>query len=164
MKSLLITGGARGIGAATARLAARRGWAVCANYRSSAVQAETLVSAIVAEGGKAVAVPGDVAVEADVAAMFDAAASLGPLGGLVNNAGVLAAAAPLADIALDRWQATLATNLTGAFLCAREGVRRMALSKGGQGGAIVNVSSMAAVRGAANRSPITARRRAASTH
>lgn len=149
--SLIVTGGARGIGAACARAAARAGWAVCVNYRSSAAAAEALVHELEAEGGRALAVAGDVSREADVLALFDAAkAAHGPLGGLVNNAGVLAQAMPLADMTLDRWEATFATNLTGAFLCAREGARRMARSRGGQGGAIVNVSSMAAVLGAPN--------------
>lgn len=148
---LLVTGGSRGIGAACARLAAHDGWAVCVNYRAASAAAEALVQAIVGQGGRACAVQGDVASERDVAAMFDAAeAALGPVTGLVNNAGVLAAASPLADMALERWQATLATNLTGSFLCAREAVRRMALSRGGAGGVIVHVSSMAAVLGGAN--------------
>ena len=148
MRNLIVTGGARGIGAACARLAAASGWAVCVNYRSSAAAAEALVREIVGEGGRAIAHPGDIAVEADVAALFDAAQdAFGPVTGLVNNAGVLAQAMPLADMTLDRWNATLATNLTGAFLCAREAVRRMARSRGGQGGAIVNVSSMGAVLG-----------------
>lgn len=150
MRSLIVTGGARGIGAACARAAAAAGWAVCVNYRASAAEAEAIVAEITAARGRAVAVRGDVAVEGDVVAMFDAAAALAPVGGLVNNAGVLSTATRLADISLDRWQATLATNLTGAFLCAREAVRRMAHSRGGQGGAIVNMSSMAAVLGAAN--------------
>jgi NAD(P)-dependent dehydrogenase (short-subunit alcohol dehydrogenase family) len=147
--SLIVTGGARGIGAACARAAARGGWAVCVNYRSSAAAAEALVREIEGEGGRAVAVAGDVSQEADVRSLFDAAvAAHGPLGAVVNNAGILSQAMPLADMTLARWEATFATNLTGAFLCAREGVRRMARSRGGQGGAIVNVSSMAAVLGA----------------
>lgn len=150
MQSLIVTGGARGIGAACAREAARQGWAVCVNYRSSAAQADALVAEIVAGGGRAAAVAGDVAAERDVRAIFDAAQALAPVGGLVNNAGILATAMPLADISLERWQATMATNLTGSFLCAREAVRRMACSRGGAGGAIVNVSSMAAVLGGPN--------------
>ena len=148
MRNLIVTGGARGIGAACARLAAASGWAVCVNYRASAAAAEALVREIEAAGGRAIAQPGDVAVEDDVAALFDAAQdAFGPVTGLVNNAGVLAQAMPLADMTLGRWNATLATNLSGAFLCAREAVRRMAVSRGGQGGAIVNVSSMGAVLG-----------------
>lgn len=114
-------------------------------------QAQDLVAEIEAAGGRAVAVAGDVSVEQDVVHLFDTAErAFGPVTGLINNAGVLAAAAPLAEIELDRWNATIATNLTGAFLCAREAVRRMAVSRGGGGGAIVNMSSMAAVLGAAN--------------
>lgn len=151
MRNLIVTGGARGIGAACARLAAANGWAVCVNYRASAAKAEALVAEIVGQGGRAIAHAGDVAVEANVAALFDAAQdAFGPVTGLVNNAGVLAQAMPLADMTLDRWNATLATNLTGAFLCAREAIRRMARSRGGQGGAIVNVSSMGAVLGSPN--------------
>lgn len=151
MTSLIVTGGSRGIGAATARLAAAQGWAVCLNYRSSAAQADALVAEIRDGGGQAIAVAGDVSAEADVLALFDAAeTAFGPIGGLVNNAGVLAPAARLADMSLARWEGTLAINLTGLFLCAREGVRRMARSRGGGGGAIVNVSSMGAVLGSAN--------------
>lgn len=151
MRSLIVTGGARGIGAACARAAARAGWAVCVNYRASAEAAHAVVREIEAAGGRAIAHPGDVADEREVVALFDAAeAAFGQLRGLVNNAGVLSTAMPLADIPLARWQATVATNLTGTFLCAREAVRRMARSRGGEGGAIVNVSSMAAVLGAAN--------------
>ena len=149
-KTVIVTGGSRGIGAATALLLSRQGWAVCINYRSSAAQAEALVRDIMKAGGQAIAHAGDVADEGSVVAMFDAAErAFGPLAGLVNNAGVLGTASTLADITLNRFQATMATNLTGVFLCAREAVRRMALSRGGQGGAIVNVSSMAAVLGAA---------------
>lgn len=147
-RTLIVTGGSRGIGAACARLAARQGWAVCLNYRSAEAQAKAVVAEIEAAGGKAIAVAGDVADERAVIALFDVAEqAFGPVAGLVNNAGVLAAASRLADIDLDRWNATLATNLTGSFLCAREAVRRMAVSRGGAGGAIVNMSSMGAVLG-----------------
>lgn len=151
MRSLIVTGGSRGIGAACALLAGRAGLAVCVNYRSHDAAARAVVEEIEQSGGRAIAVAGDVASERDVAAMFDAAESaLGPVGGLVNNAGILATAAPLADIDLDRWNATITTNLTGSFLCAREAVRRMAVSRGGDGGVIVNISSMAAVLGSPN--------------
>lgn len=134
-KTVIVTGGSRGIGAATALLLSRQGWAVCLNYRSSAAQAEALVRDIMEAGGQAIAHAGDVADEGSVVAMFDAAErAFGPLAGLVNNAGVLGTASTLADITLDRFQATMATNLTGVFLCAREAVRRMALSRGGQAG------------------------------
>lgn len=149
--ALIVTGGSRGIGAACALLAARAGWSVCINYRSNEAAALAVVQAIEVEGGKAIAVAGDVAVEGDVIALFDRAeAAFGPVSGLINNAGFLASAAKFADIELDRWNDTIATNLTGSFLCAREAVRRMAVSRGGGGGAIVNLSSMAATLGGAN--------------
>lgn len=151
MQTLIVTGGARGIGAACARLAALKGWAVCINYRSSAALADALVADITAAGGRAAAFAGDVSDEASVIALFDSAEqALGPVRGLVNNAGILAAPRRLCDIDLDRWNATLGTNLTGSFLCAREAVRRMSTARGGAGGAIVNVSSMAAVLGGSN--------------
>jgi NAD(P)-dependent dehydrogenase (short-subunit alcohol dehydrogenase family) len=149
-RALIVTGGSRGIGAACAALAAQRGWSVCVNYRSNEAAATDVVRSIENRGGKAIAIAGDVSCERDVVSMFDQAEdAFGSLAGLVNNAGILAPAARLADIALDRWTATIATNLTGTFLCAREAVRRMATSRGGRGGAIVNVSSMAAVLGGA---------------
>ena len=149
--SVIVTGGSRGIGAAAARLLAQQRWAVTINYRHRADAASALVDEIRRDGGTAIAVAGDVALEADVQHLFDAAEkAFGRISGLVNNAGVLAPASRLADMGLDRWNATIATNLTGVFLCAREAVRRMAKSRGGDGGAIVNVSSMAAVLGAAS--------------
>lgn len=146
-----MTGGSRGIGAATALLLSRRGWKVCINYRSSVGAAEALVNEIRDAGGSAIAVAGDVSSEPDVLKLFDAAAAaFGPVSGLVNNAGILASSSHLADIDIDRWNATIGINLTGVFLCAREAVRRMARSRGGGGGTIVNVSSMAALLGAPN--------------
>lgn|SRR5690606_8297824 len=144
-EALIITGASRGIGAATALLAARRNFAVCVNYRHDAAAAESVVEAIRKAGGEAIAVQGDVAVEADVLRVFDAAeAAFGKLRGLVNNAGVLEKQMRFEEMTLDRWQRVLATNVIGAFLCAREAVRRMSTRHGGQGGAIVNLSSMAA--------------------
>jgi NAD(P)-dependent dehydrogenase (short-subunit alcohol dehydrogenase family) len=144
--ALIVTGGSRGIGAACVRLAAARGWSVAFNYKARADAARLLVAEVEAAGGRALAVRGDVAREGDVIDLFDAAeTAFGPVAGLVNNAGVLGALARLVDISLDRWEATLAVNLTGAFLCAREAVRRMVRTK--TRGAIVNVSSMAAVLG-----------------
>lgn len=144
-KVLLITGASRGIGAATARLAARRGWAVAVNYHRQRDAAQAVVDAIRAEGGRAVALAGDVANEADVLRLFaDTEAALGPLSALVNNAGVLAPQMPLADMDVARWQRMLATNVLGPLLCCREAVRRLSTRLGGQGGAIVNVSSAAA--------------------
>ncbi len=144
-KVLLITGASRGIGAATARLAARRGWAVAVNYHRQADAAQAVVDAIRAEGGRAVALAGDVADEAAVLRLFaDTEAALGPLSALVNNAGVLAPQMALADMDVARWQRILATNVLGPLLCCREAVRRLSTRRSGQGGAIVNVSSAAA--------------------
>lgn len=148
-KVVLITGASRGIGAATARLAAKRGWAVGLNYRSAQGEAEALVREIVEAGGAALSLRGDVSREAEVEQIIDACVALGPLTGLVNNAGILPKAGPLMDIDLDRWNRVFATNTTGTFLCCRAAARRMARSRGGRGGAIVNVTSMAAVLGAA---------------
>jgi NAD(P)-dependent dehydrogenase (short-subunit alcohol dehydrogenase family) len=140
---VLVTGGGRGIGAATSLLAAERGYSVCVNYHANAARAEQVVDRIRSAGGQAAAVQADVAEEADVARLFEAADRLGPLTGLVNNAGMLLHAGRLDETvtgpALDRlWR----TNLTGPFLCAREAIRRMSTRHGGKGGAIVNVSSV----------------------
>ncbi len=140
---MLVTGGGRGIGAATARLAARRGYAVCVNYLRNREAAQGVVRAIEGEGGKARAVAGDVAKEADVVRMFDEAATLGRISALVNNAGILERQTRLDDMEAARFERVFATNITGAFLCAREAVRRMSTRHGGTGGGIVNVSSMA---------------------
>lgn len=148
-RTLVVTGGSRGIGAACARLGAAAGWAVCLSYRASERAANAVVADIERAGGRALAVASDVSSERDVITLFDRAqAAFGQVTGLINNAGIVAAASRLANIELDRWNAIIATNLTGSFLCAREAVRRMAESAGGAGGAIVNVSSMAAVLGA----------------
>jgi NAD(P)-dependent dehydrogenase (short-subunit alcohol dehydrogenase family) len=147
---LLVTGASRGIGAATARLAARRGHAVCVNYLRDAEAANAVVAGIVADGGRAVAVRADVADPAQVTRLFDACTdALGPLGALVNNAGILAPQSRVLDMDLARWQRVFATNVFGSFLCAREAVARMARSQGGAGGAIVNVSSAASRLGSA---------------
>jgi NAD(P)-dependent dehydrogenase (short-subunit alcohol dehydrogenase family) len=140
---MLVTGGGRGIGAATATLAAQRGYAVCVNYLRNREAAEGVVRAIEKDGGKAKAVAGDVAREADVIRMFDEAATLGRVNALVNNAGILERQTRLDDMEAARFERVFATNITGAFLCAREAVRRMSTRHGGAGGGIVNVSSMA---------------------
>ncbi|HEX5128174.1 MAG TPA: SDR family oxidoreductase [Usitatibacter sp.] len=141
---VIITGGGRGIGAATAKLAAERGYAVCVNYRSDAAAAEAVVAHAKGHGVKAIAVQGDVAKEADVVRLFDAAArELGPVTALVNNAGILERQCRLDEMEAARFERVFATNVTGALLCAREAVRRMSTRHGGRGGAIVNVSSMA---------------------
>ena len=144
-KILLITGGGRGIGAATARLAAQRGYAVCINYLHDSAAAETVVQEIRADGGSAIAVAGDVSVEKDVLHLFEECdRSLGPLRALVNNAGIVATKARVDEIGAARLQRMMAVNVVGAFLCAREAIKRMSKKHGGPGGAIVNVSSGAA--------------------
>ena len=149
--SLIITGGSRGIGAATALLAAERGIAVCINYRSNATAAAEVVESCKAAGVGAVAVQGDVAVEADVVQLFDrAAADVGPIGGLINNAGILHTQARLDQYSVERLHEVVAVNVVGAFLCAREAVRRLSIANGGAGGVIVNVSSAASYLGSPN--------------
>jgi NAD(P)-dependent dehydrogenase (short-subunit alcohol dehydrogenase family) len=146
---ILITGGSRGIGAATARLAAERGYTVCVNYRTNGAAAEQVVAAIAAAGGKAVAVGADVASEPDVVRLFETVdARLGPIAALINNAGILELQTRVEHIDAARLDRIFATNVKGAFLCAREAVRRMSTAHGGAGGAIVNVSSRAAQLGA----------------
>jgi len=146
---LIVTGGSRGIGAATALLAAERGYAVCVNYRKNRDAADQVVSKIQAAGGKALAVSADVALESDVVRLFETVdAQMGPLAGLVNNAGVLETQTRVEDIDAARIDRVFATNVRGAFVCAREAVRRMSMKHGGSGGAIVNVSSKAAQLGA----------------
>lgn len=149
--SVVVTGASRGIGAATARLAASQGYDVCVNYLRDAQAAQRVVDDIVAGGGHALAVQGDVAKEADVVRMFDAARDrLGRVTALVNNAGILEHHMRLDAMDAGRLERVFATNVIGAFLCAREAVRRMSTRHGGQGGAIVNVSSVAAVLGSPN--------------
>lgn len=146
---MVVTGGARGIGAATARLAAERGYAVCVNYRRSREAADALVGELRGAGARAIAVRGDVGDEADVVRLFETVdAELGPVTALVNNAGTLERQRRLEDIDAARLARVLATNVVGSFLCAREAVRRMSTRRGGAGGAIVNLSSMAARLGA----------------
>jgi NAD(P)-dependent dehydrogenase (short-subunit alcohol dehydrogenase family) len=148
-KVLIVTGGSRGIGAATAILAAERGYAVCVNYKKNQTAADAVVAAIRAKGGTALAVGADVASEPDVVRLFETAdAALGPLGALVNNAGILETQTRVEHIDAARIDRVFATNVRGAFLCAREAVRRMSTRNQGAGGAIVNVSSRAAQLGA----------------
>jgi NAD(P)-dependent dehydrogenase (short-subunit alcohol dehydrogenase family) len=147
---VIVTGGSRGIGAATARLAAARGYAVCVNYRSDAAAAERVVAELVRAGGRALAVQADVAIEADVDRLFKTCdAHLGRLSALVNNAGILETQMRVEEMDAGRLQRVLAVNVTGAFLCARAAVKRMSTNHGGTGGAIVNLSSRAALLGAA---------------
>lgn len=150
-KVALITGASRGIGAATARMAAERGWSVVINYRSSREVAEALAAEITAPGHDAICVPGNVANEADVKAMVRACLDrYGRLDALINNAGILHRASKLQSFDLARWNDVMSVNATGAFLATREAIGVMARSAGGQGGVIVNVSSMAATLGGAN--------------
>ena len=148
---MLVTGGSRGIGAATARLAAARGYAVCLTYKSSRDAAENIVSEIKRNGGTALAIAGDVGVEADVTRVFEQMdAALGRISALVNNAGILEHHMRVEEMPADRLHRVLTANVVGSFLCAREAVRRMSTKQGGNGGAIVNLSSMAAKLGAPN--------------
>jgi len=143
-KVLLVTGASRGIGAATAQLAAQDGWAVAVNYTANSLAADEVVRAIRATGGHAIAVQADVADEAQVLRMFDTLdAKLGRLKGLVNNAGVVDVTARLDEMSVARWRRMFDINVIGSLLCAREAVRRMSPRHGGNGGAIVNVSSAA---------------------
>lgn len=142
---LLVTGGSRGIGAATARLAARQGWAVAVNYSANSLAADAVVRAIRADGGNAITVQADVADEAQVLRMFEKVdAKLGCLTGLVNNAGVVDVTARVDEMSVARWRRMFDINVIGSLLCAREAVRRMSTRHGGAGGAIVNLSSAAA--------------------
>ncbi len=151
----LVTGASWGIGAATALLAARQGWAVAVNYARNADAAQAVVRRIRQAGGTAVAVQGDVAVEADVVAMFAAVdeqlGHAGRLGALVNNAGVVDVPARVDEMGGERLRRMFDINVLGSFYCAREAVRRMSTRHGGAGGNIVNVSSAAARLGAAGQ-------------
>lgn len=150
-KILLITGAGRGIGAATARLAAERGYDVCVNYLHNREAALAVVNDIERGGGNAIAVAADVSVEADVMRLYETIdRQLGRLGALVNNAGVLERQGRVEAIDVARLQRVFATNVIGSFLCAREAVRRMSSANGGGGGAIVNLSSVAARTGSPN--------------
>ena len=141
----IVTGASRGIGAATALLAAARGYDVCVNYRDARAAAERVVAEIVASGRRAIAVRADVAHEPDVVRLFETCdADLGRLTALVNNAGIVDLQTRVEQVTAARLQRMFATNVFGAFLCAREAVRRMSTAYGGHGGAIVNLSSAAA--------------------
>ena len=145
----LITGGSRGIGAATAVLAARQGWKVAVNYAANRRAADEVVGTIRAAGGEAIAVQADVADEAQVLAMFaEVDAKLGRLTGLVNNAGVVDVAARVDEMTVARLRRMFEINVIGSMVCAREAVRRMSTRHGGAGGTIVNLSSAAARLGA----------------
>lgn len=147
-KVIIVTGGSRGIGAATALLAAQRGYAVCVNYVSNREAAESVAGQIRAAGGRAITVAGDVSKEEDVLRLFTTTdQELGRVTALVNNAGILEHQSRLEAMSAERITRVLVANVTGSLLCAREAVKRMSTRHGGQGGAIVNLSSMAAKLG-----------------
>ncbi len=149
---LLVTGGSRGIGAATALLAARKGYAVAVNYARDAAAADRVVRAIREAGGTALAVQGDVADEQQVLRVFrEVDEKLGRLTALVNNAGIVDRPARVDEMSLERLKRMFDINVIGSFLCAREAVQRMSTKHGGRGGAIVNVSSAASRLGAAGQ-------------
>ena len=148
--AVVVTGASRGIGAATARLAAAQGFAVAVNFVRGEKEAAALVREIQAAGGRAAAIQADVGIESDVVRLFaETDRTLGRLYGLVNNAGVTGGFARVEDVTANALEKTWAVNLTGPILCAREAVRRMSTKHGGKGGAIVNISSIAAKTGAA---------------
>jgi NAD(P)-dependent dehydrogenase (short-subunit alcohol dehydrogenase family) len=152
-KVMLITGGSRGIGAATARLAAKRGWDVAINYASNRAAAEAVVADIASSGRKAVAIQADIGSADGVKRLFSGFdAEFGRLDAFFNNAGIVEKASKFVDIAPERLERILAVNTVGAFIAAQEAVRRMSTRLGGKGGAIVNMSSMAAKLGGSNES------------
>ena len=151
-RTIVITGGGRGVGAATARVAGRRGWCGAISYVGNEAAARETAAAVDAAGGRSIVFRGDVAEERDVVALFDAAAgAFGAIDGVVNNAGIIVPPPQqLADMSIKRLHRVAAVNFVGAYIVAREGVRRMARSRGGNGGVIVNMSSAAARIGGAN--------------
>ncbi|MFC4173084.1 SDR family oxidoreductase [Microvirga sp. GCM10011540] len=145
MKTILITGASRGIGRSAALLAGERGWSVGVNYTQNRSAADEVVDLVTRSGGRAVAIQGDVAVENDVVAMFDRVEqALGPLDGVVANAGIVGPPQALADMSGERMRRMFEVNVLGAYLCAREAARRLSKSRGGRGGSLVLVSSIAA--------------------
>jgi len=150
-KVAIITGGSRGIGAATAKLFANKGYAVCINYKSQEKPAEQLVKEITEQGGLCISVQADVSIETDVIRLFsEVDKSLGKVSVLVNNAGILKKQSRLIDMEANRINEILSNNVTSCFLCSREALKRMSIEKGGSGGVIVNVSSGAAKSGSPN--------------
>lgn len=148
---LLVTGGGRGIGAATARLAAQRGYRVAFSYRQDEVSAQRVLEDIQRDGGEAIAVQADMADERQVVALFNEVMNTyGRLDVLINNAGIVAPAMPLCDMSAERIQHMMNINVVGVMLCCREAIKRMSTRSGGHGGAIVNVGSAAAHRGSPN--------------
>ena len=146
----IVTGGSRGIGAATCLLLAKARFFVVVNYVSNKIAADALVNDIIADGGKAASIQGNVAHESDILALFNAADKFGTLKVLINNAGVVDVKARIDEVSAERLTRLFAINITGSILCAREAVKRMSTRHGGSGGAIVNLSSAAATLGAPN--------------
>lgn len=147
---MIITGGSRGIGHATARAAAVRGYRVLIGYASNEAAASGVVSAIEAKNGKAIAMKCDVGEEKDILALFKTADKFGTLGALVNNAGIVGSTSRVDEMSAERIQRMMAVNVNGSILCAREAVKRMSTRHGGKGGVIVNLSSVAAKLGSPN--------------
>jgi NAD(P)-dependent dehydrogenase (short-subunit alcohol dehydrogenase family) len=146
--TLIVTGASRGIGAAIARLAAARGWAVAVNFSTGEKEAQNVVAEVIANGGQAIAIRADISREADIVRMFETAErELGPIKGLVNNAAITGGFARVENVSAEAIEKVLAVNVAGAILCAREAVRRMSTKRGGTGGVIVNISSRAAETG-----------------
>jgi NAD(P)-dependent dehydrogenase (short-subunit alcohol dehydrogenase family) len=149
-KTIIVTGGGRGIGAAISRLAARTGYSVAVNYVAAEAAAKAVVREIEQSGGRASAIRADVSIQRETVELFNVAErELGQVTGLVNNAGITGGFSRLEDVELETIERVLAVNVTGAMLCAREAVRRMSKKRGGAGGAIVNISSRAAQLGSA---------------
>jgi NAD(P)-dependent dehydrogenase (short-subunit alcohol dehydrogenase family) len=148
--TLIVTGGSRGIGAAISRLAAARGYSVAVNYSSGAASANALVEEITHADGTAAAIQADIGIERDIVRLFETAdKKLGPLKALVNNAAITGGFARVEAVQASMLERLMAVNVTGAFLCAREAVRRLSKKNGGSGGSIVNISSRAAQLGSA---------------
>jgi NAD(P)-dependent dehydrogenase (short-subunit alcohol dehydrogenase family) len=149
-RTLVVTGGSRGIGAAVARLAGTRGFSVAVNFLSKEAAADSVVKEIRASGGSAVAIRGDIGLEADIIRLFqEAEQELGPIYGLVNNAGVTGGFSRVETLEAASLAQVLSANVAGTILCAREAVKRMSTRRGGRGGVIVNISSLAARTGGA---------------
>jgi len=148
-KVMVVIGGSRGIGAATAWLAATRGYAVALTYAQSAGEAEALVQDIADTGGMAAAIRCDVADESDIVTLFEQAAQMGRIDAVVYSSGITGPASPLADVTAKTLHDVVAVNLTGAMLCSREAVRHMSTTRGGAGGSITFISSRASDRGSA---------------
>ena len=147
---VIITGGSRGIGRATALAAAKRGFRVVVGYASNEAAANEVVTQIEASNGKAIAVKCDVGSEADILALFKAADGFGTLGALVNNAGIVGPSLRVDEMSAERVARMMAVNVTGSILCAREAVKRLSTKHGGPGGVIINLSSVAAKLGSPN--------------